>query len=746
MADAAAHHASPPATALPATAPGSLPRASLPRASLWAWLVAPSVAVLAYWWVLHGWFLYDDFTQGYLLKHDANEIVGNWGPIFRDFGRAQFGIEQWVYYRAMMSVYLTSCLELFGVDPVALHAVNLVQHAILTLLVSILCSLYCRRHPNLAAICGGLWFAVHPVTVEPLAWFSGNTVTFELLARLGSITAFAVHLRTEKRGSLILSMALACLALLTKESAINVAPALVAVHLFRTPTPSIRELVRKQLLFVPIWVGYFLLRYFALGTFIAGSHGGATDFFAAVPENGPLQLRMVFVPFGGSLSNGFLLGLGALLILFAVWRGVSSRDGLFVLFFGGLWVATQFVPTALNRMYENLGGSRGHYGTLAGVALWIAMLVFGRSEDRRPRLARVGAGLYCLTIVAFFVVDAHRRTRFEAAWDDNRAIHAQLLELGKKATPERPLAVAATPYDLDGVPQLNRTAHFTLAELPFAKPDIPVLGLTTLFVEGGLGMELVGDPSPMRAAREFGASILYWLSPEKRFLIDRREDTPPLPTATFAEGTLTFASKASPFALEELVIRTARPVAGGTLRWNGSGALRFGRGRAAGDAFELRIDLTHELGLVLTQPTGGIASFSVEFDRPDTRIVSMVAHPRLATLALSQELRGKTIRYADEGSFIQVPLLPSADHELRLVLLAPNEPIAVDEVEPGKPLHFPLRLRPEFKRLFRLSRQKRFYYYFEARPTMDARVHARRALGAARSKVDWFHFVPRESQ
>lgn len=706
----------------------------------WAALIPALLAVVAYLWVLDGWFLYDDFTQGYLLKHDAPGIDGNWGPVLRDFGRAQFGIEDWVYYRAMMSVYLTACLELLGVDPVKLHAVNLCHHAILAFLVASLCAMYCRRHPALAALCGGSWFALHPVSVEAIAWFSANTVTFELLARLGAIFAFAVHLRTRGKTSLVCALGLAALGLVTKESAINVVLGLVAVHVLSTPRPTLGELARKQLVFVPIWIGYFLLRYFALGMFFGGAEGGAGNFLAMLPVNGPIQARLVFLPFGGELPDGVLLVAGCLLPGFALWRGVSSRAGRFVLVVGALWLASQFMPTALNRVFGNLGGSRAHYGTLAGAALWLTLLVFGRNAKLPRALPWLGAAIFSFGLAAFVPVRLARQARFEEAWAENRAIHARLVARAEQATPERPVAVVHTPYDHAGVPQLNRTAHFTLCEVPFTRRDYPVLGLTSVLDEGGLGTAMLHDMSPLRAVHELGGTLLFWLRDKQTFLAERRSDARPPPSLSLSSPeprSFVFEQgRVSPYEVEEVVLHVGGRPSGGRLSWGTQDHLVFGAGEQRSNSTVFEIDLTHSFELLATQLTGGIDRFEVRFDPEGDFDASLRVRPRLPELMLHDELAGRAIVFGHEHEHLRAPELDDSRLELRLVLLAPNEPIEITEIEPGEAVVFPRRLRSEFIRLLRLSRQKRYYYYFEARSPKG------RAIGGARSKVDWFHLSP----
>jgi len=119
-----------------------------------------------------------------------------------------------------------------GFDPVGYHLVNLVLHALVSLLVFAIV-LRLGGHAG-AALLSGLLFAVHPLNTEAVAWVTGRA---ELMSALFVLLALYVDLASySDRGGRALAAAgivLACFVcgLLSKENAVTLLPALAATDL-----------------------------------------------------------------------------------------------------------------------------------------------------------------------------------------------------------------------------------------------------------------------------------------------------------------------------------------------------------------------------------------------------------------------------------------------------------------------------------------------------------------------------------
>jgi tetratricopeptide (TPR) repeat protein len=160
------------------------------------------VTFAAYLPVLDAGFLWDD--DGYLTSN----------PLIRasdGLRRIWFTTEAKDYYPlAYTSFWLQ--WRLWGENPMPYHVLNVVQHAIASLLLWR--TLAAARIPG-GWICG-LLFAVHPLNVESVAWIVQQKNTLALLLFMGSTWAFTRYLDARARATYCVSLGLFILSLLAK--------------------------------------------------------------------------------------------------------------------------------------------------------------------------------------------------------------------------------------------------------------------------------------------------------------------------------------------------------------------------------------------------------------------------------------------------------------------------------------------------------------------------------------------------
>jgi protein O-mannosyl-transferase len=113
----------------------------------------------------------------------------------------------------------------FGLDPGGFHLVSLALHALAALLVGAIARRY--RAPGIGAAVAAALFAVHPLTVEPVAWVVGQKDVLATVLVLAAVWVRAGPRSTGMRASAITAV-LVVLALAAKPSAVA-APALLAV-------------------------------------------------------------------------------------------------------------------------------------------------------------------------------------------------------------------------------------------------------------------------------------------------------------------------------------------------------------------------------------------------------------------------------------------------------------------------------------------------------------------------------------
>lgn len=201
-------------------------------------------------------------------------------------------------YRPLTSVSFAVDRAVFGMRPSGFHAVNLLWHALATLLVTRLALLALSGNEAGAALAGAL-FAAHPVHVEAVAGIVGRA---EILAAIGVLGAILCHHRAQaappaRTGVWIAGAWLACfLGLLAKESAIA-APVLCLLAQVAWPAPPSPTLRRRRLALYAGYVGA-ALAYLGARNAVLGALGvGAAIPFVDNPaaSAGALEGRLTGV-------------------------------------------------------------------------------------------------------------------------------------------------------------------------------------------------------------------------------------------------------------------------------------------------------------------------------------------------------------------------------------------------------------------------------------------------------------------
>jgi len=130
------------------------------------------------------------------------------------------------YFHPLTWLSLMLDRELFGPGPLGFHAVNLVLHvAVAVLLLVFLAGATGRPWPSLAAV---LLFAVHPLTVEGVAWIAERKLMLSSALGMGALVAYLAHARAPSWRRLAGAAALHAASLLAKPGLV-ILPALLLV-------------------------------------------------------------------------------------------------------------------------------------------------------------------------------------------------------------------------------------------------------------------------------------------------------------------------------------------------------------------------------------------------------------------------------------------------------------------------------------------------------------------------------------
>ena len=409
---------------------------SLPRARTLLFLVA----VAAYLTSLGNGFAYDDnwFIVGNPVVTEALIADAFLEPAWPD---APQGVGN---YRPVVLTSFAVEWAVFGGDELGFHVVSVLAQGLISLLVL---ALLLRFVPLLPAFLASLVFAVHPVHVEAVANVMGRA---ELYAALGYLGACLVYLNWRPAGGLRRGLRLLALAALSlfamgsKEIAVTLPAALIALELFRHSDAGLRQRFREEALtivgLVAVMALYVIVRGEVLGTF-TGESASPALLGLSVPERlltaltvWPHYLRLMFFPL--DLSADY--GPGVILPTHSLTLEAISGAVLIVALLGGAWLLRRRAPTvSLGALWffvtilpvSNLVvradivlAERTLYLPSVGLALGIAGMVHHLAGEIPMARRRVLLGLFAVFVVGMFV----RTVTRNPAWMDTYSVVSTL--------------------------------------------------------------------------------------------------------------------------------------------------------------------------------------------------------------------------------------------------------------------------------------------------------------------------------
>jgi tetratricopeptide (TPR) repeat protein len=162
------------------------------RVPMRVWLALAGMAALAilvYLNSLGGDFVWDD--RQLIVNDRAVKSWGHLGEVFAsDFFERNEDDLPYGYYRPLTTVSYLADFSLWGLQPFGYHLTNVLLHAACSVMVGML--LVRLRFGWLPAVSAGLFFAVHPIHSESVAWIAGRT---DLVAFFFCGLAFLSYLR-----------------------------------------------------------------------------------------------------------------------------------------------------------------------------------------------------------------------------------------------------------------------------------------------------------------------------------------------------------------------------------------------------------------------------------------------------------------------------------------------------------------------------------------------------------------------
>jgi len=353
------------------------------------------------------------------------------------------------YYRPMLLVLYTVQYALFGLDPWGWHLVNVLFHALNSILVFFLASRLLHDDTEHAQVKGrlafpavaALLFAVHPLNAEAVSWLACICELSYSFFSLLSVLLFMESSRAERGGGgrylYAASVALFFLATLSKETALVLPVILMALDYFAMNKPG---LVKRSL---PFWAAaavYFILRSIAMDSQIP-MQGGQAGIFAvfsniltmawmyALKLIWPMDMTIYNIVNAPEPADPWLyvyVGAAALLV-FAVIR-LSRHDrrtaALAALVLIPLAPTIAVLMKSADIYYFNQFAERYFYLPMAGISI-AASLAAKKSLAKRPSTVRAVSLAGFVVLISFLVSISATRA---ADWKDDFSIWKKAVE------------------------------------------------------------------------------------------------------------------------------------------------------------------------------------------------------------------------------------------------------------------------------------------------------------------------------
>jgi len=368
--------------------------------------VLSALTLIVYYVSLSFGFVWDDVFQ-----ISNNPVVRSWANVPRAFtSDLWYHVHRGqLYYRPLFTTWSILNYSLFQLHPWGWHLTAVLLHIATVLAVYLM-----ARKLDLpfwtSAIAAAL-FALHPIHIECVAWISAASDTMVTLFYLLAFAAFLQARRSAGSQRMvwnIASLALSCLALLTKEMAVTFFM-IVALYVWLFPANGtatrvgsrFRQAVLSAFPYLAACAGYLLLRKYLLHS-VAGpiaEHHSLAEYILTLPYISAFYLRLLLLPTG---LTGFyytpllrpdqypliLVGIlisGAYAGLIYVWQ---KKTGDRMVSFLGLWPLLTLLPALYLSNFAYGNYVRDRYAYLPSVGF---ILLGAKAIRLLPALTRMSA-------------------------------------------------------------------------------------------------------------------------------------------------------------------------------------------------------------------------------------------------------------------------------------------------------------------------------------------------------------------
>lgn len=292
------------------------------------------------------WFGFTYFDDDVLVLNNA-PVLQNIKNIGAVFSNDVFSGNAKLYYRPLLNISLMFDAQIGGTSPFVYHLDNILLHIIATSLIFYLLFLLTKRK-NLA-FCLSVFFLVHPVISQAIAWIPGRNDSLLAIFVISSFIFFLSFLERPRLLSYLAYLFFLFLALLTKETAL-VLPILVIFYLLfidrkNSSKPNLFLLIFGSAAVEFIW---FLMRSLAINNSTTINTISPFSFIEKIP-GAVVNIGKLLFPFNLSIfptlrDSTLFYGISVLVILITILILSKQRRNNYIIF-GCLWFFIFYFPS-----------------------------------------------------------------------------------------------------------------------------------------------------------------------------------------------------------------------------------------------------------------------------------------------------------------------------------------------------------------------------------------------------------------
>jgi hypothetical protein len=446
-------------------------------------------------------FLLDDYLH---VDYAARALHGDLAPLLSNLVSNWGGSDIMKSYRPVVSLSIFLDYVVFHTNAFGFHLTNIILFATSAILVSLITleinGRLQSRGGALTALWAGLLFSVYPLHAESVAWIIGRV---DLLATTFYLASLFCFLRLEllrERGYLNFSLLFFLLALASKEIAVSLPVAIVALATLPDAAPDrqvappqltygqyLHKLASKTWPYFVTLAAFALVRHLLIGTTIGGYGQSASslgDLAAALRIFFNREsLTKIFVPVSEeylpvkAMATLCVLPVAAAAVIFAIRQlALYTSDRfdkrafatpLVVLAWAGLALLPAF---QIWHIYPNLVGSRLFFLSSTGLCVALALLALPSVETITKKVYSLAAVLPVIAMATIYLIwfaclQVNLHPWMEAS--QRVAIFRKAMrDTADKLPKDSQLVILNVPQDYKGAGMIGRKLYLDILNRP----------------------------------------------------------------------------------------------------------------------------------------------------------------------------------------------------------------------------------------------------------------------------------------